>query len=103
MSVSYMIGGRGSGKTTFLIMKSAELGIPIVCNRPEYVSEMAKAMGIDIPEPISYYQAVHDRKNEKVCIDEIELFLRAIGINPVYITIDGSNVKTMIRTTENTD
>lgn len=54
------IGGRGSGRTTKLIKAcAADKGSVIVSptrRNAEYIANLAKQMGLDIPEPISFEQ-----------------------------------------------
>lgn len=47
---------RGEGKTTDLLKKSAQTGIPILSFNPSsalYAGDMAIRMGLDVPEPMS--------------------------------------------------
>lgn len=52
----FIIGKRGSGKTTELIKRSAETGAIIVVPnmaQADFLRDQAKAMSFDIPKPIS--------------------------------------------------
>lgn len=97
------IGGRGSGKTRRCIEFSVRTGIPILCQNPHYVKVVAKEHGLSIPEPISYSDWLSWRRyvepevkgrslprlrNNSVIIDELGLFLNALGVSPEYVTID---------------
>lgn len=84
-------GARGSGKTTELIYKSAELGIPIIaptammCN---CIKAQALKMGCDIPEPVSINKVVNFEKgHHKYLIDELDLCLQQLGIEAEYVTV----------------
>lgn len=101
MSISYVIGGRGSGKTRFLIEKSAVLKIPIVCNNPSFVEYTAKDMGIDIPKPLSYFDVVNGKPNHTmgmngVLIDELPWMFNYMGLNPYYFTMDSDDFNEII-------
>jgi len=87
------VGGRGSGKTRRCIEFSVRTGIPILCQRPDYIKSLAKELGLDIPEPISYSEYVSGRNrglgsSRKVIIDELGLFLNSLGLSPEYVTFD---------------
>ena len=65
---------RGTGKTTELVKLSATMQIPIICISPEHICEVAKELGMTIPQPIS----VRDYKpfsNEKILVDDAEYVL----------------------------
>lgn len=62
---------RGTGKTTELVKLSASTQIPIICINSKYVIEVAKELGLTIPQPIS----IKDYKpfsNEKILVDDAE-------------------------------
>ena len=54
-----IIKSRGHGKTRDLIKMSSENNIPIVSLNPNYIKDMARNMGLSIPEPISYSSHLH--------------------------------------------
>lgn len=64
------IGGRGSGRTTELIKAcAADKGSVIVCPTSasiKHIVYMAKWMGLDIPEPISFEQFRNGNQGRKV-------------------------------------
>ena len=89
--MKFIEGARGSGKTTKLIYKSAELNIPIIapttmmCN---CIKARASEMGCNIPEPISINKVVNFEKgHHKYLIDELDLCLEQLGIDAEYVTI----------------
>ena len=80
-----IIKSRAHGKTRDLVKMSSENNIPIVSSNPNYIKDMAKNMGLSIPEPISYSN--HLIKSTSVYIDELALFLQHIGYNCEAFTI----------------
>lgn len=75
---------RGTGKTTQLIYLSEVNRIPIVTREPNYIIDLAKRMGCDIPEPISITKYVnssfsrgcaYDSQKSKYYIDDIECII----------------------------
>ena len=94
-----VIGGKGSGKTTHLIHESSSTWAPIICFDPEYIKQTAMRKHIEIPEPISYYDAVRPGKlhgQHEVLIDEIDLFLKTIGIFPLEVTLGVEDISAII-------
>ena len=85
-------GSRGSGKTTELIYKSAELGVSIIaptmlmCGS---IKAAAEKYECDIPEPVSINKVVNLEKGrpKKYLIDELDLCLQQLGIEAEYITV----------------
>lgn len=91
-------GPRCSGKTTALIEESARTGIPIIApsmGMANYISMLSKEQGLDIPEPASINKVVNRGGHPgKYLIDELEMCLRQLGIDPVAATMwDGSDMK----------
>ena len=96
-----IIGGRGSGRTTELIKAcAADKGSVIVCpthHMAKYVAQMAKDMGLDILEPISFDQLQSSRrwlgcrKPKSFYFDNLDLYLRMItdGVPIKSVTIEG--------------
>lgn len=85
-------GPRCSGKTTSLIKISANTGIPIIAPTmlmANYIKTIAKEQGMDIPEPTSINKLVDQdgRKPGKYLIDELEMCLRQLGIDPIAVTV----------------
>jgi hypothetical protein len=79
--VRLVTGGRQTGKTTVLIRRSHETGYPIICcdyARAVYVKHMAGSMGLSIPQPQWYSQAVIGsgvRGIGKVLVDDVDALL----------------------------
>lgn len=85
-------GARGSGKTTELIYKSAELGVPIIAPTMFMcgcIKAAAQKYGCDIPEPVSINKVVNLDKGrlKKYLIDELDLCLQQLGIEVEYVTV----------------
>lgn len=83
--MQFIIGPRCSGKTTSLIQKSADTGVPIIAPTmamANYIKQMAKEYGLDIPEPTSINKVVNQGgRPGKYLIDELEMCLRQLGID----------------------
>ena len=102
--INYVIGGRGSGKTTKLIKMSAETGYPIVVTdsiRREDLLSLAKTLNFKIPLPITYiewmnqsylfpYRMREDRIKD-VYIDNVDDLLTQIfnGVSIHTVTLTG--------------
>lgn len=93
--MKFIEGARGSGKTTKLIYKSAELNIPIIapttmmCN---CIKARASEIGCNIPEPISINKLINIfTRKEKYLIDELDLCLEQLGIDAEYASITVNN------------
>lgn len=91
MDTKIYMGPRGCGKTTALIMKSAETGATIIAPSrymADCIRGQAKEMGYDIPEPLSVDEFLHIRQNpgfmktnilhKGVLIDEAQIILQLI-------------------------
>ena len=98
----FLIKGRQQGKTTKLIITSEVTGYPIVTVdeiRKKIIKEIAKQMGCNIPDPISYeylrrYPA--SLPIEKVLIDDAEeiiekMFKQMFRPEVVAVTISDKN------------
>lgn len=89
--MQFITGPRCSGKTYALIEESAKTGIPIIAPTMMMaygVKQRAKEMGLDIPEPVSINKVVtRGGRPGKYLIDELELCLNQIGIDPVYVSV----------------
>lgn len=83
-------GPRCSGKTYALIKESAQSGIPIIAPTmmmAEFVKKTARELEMDIPEPMSINKIVNQGgRPGKYLIDELELCLMQLGIDPVMVT-----------------
>lgn len=91
-------GPRYTGKTTTLMEESAKTGIPIIApsmGMANYISTLAKEQGLEIPEPTSINKVVNrGGRPGQYLIDELEMCLRQLGIDPVAATMwDGSDMK----------
>lgn len=88
----FITGPRCSGKTTTLIEESARTGIPIIAPTmimANYIKQRAKELGLDIPEPTSINKIVNQGgRPGKYYIDELEMCLRQLGIDPIAVTIN---------------
>lgn len=84
-----VVGGRQSGKTTWLIKESARTGSTIVCAHSALardIQEQASRIGLKIPCPMSfqelqYGQRMHGVKG--VLIDDAAHFIQYIARHPV--------------------
>jgi cytidylate kinase len=76
-----IIGDRGSGKTSRLMLLAKETGAKIACSNPSAMAQKAYGYGITGIEFISYKELFNQYldKNDKVLIDEIECFLNSIA------------------------
>lgn len=89
----FIHGGRASGKTTFLITKSAHTGIPILVTsyvKKRLLIDNAKRLGLEIPEPI-IWENRHIFKidlSQPILIDDGEYFLRHILMTTLGVTCD---------------
>lgn len=83
--MQFIVGPRCSGKTTSLIQMSADTGVPIIAPTmamANYIKQMAKEYGLDIPEPTSINKVVNQGgRPGKYLIDELEICLRQLGID----------------------
>lgn len=94
----FITGPRCTGKTTALMEESARTGIPIIApsmRMANYIFMLAKEKGLGIPEPMSINKVVNRRgRPEQYYVDELEMCLRQLGIDPVAATMwDGSDMK----------
>ena len=74
-----IIDGRGSGKTSRLMLLAKETGATIACSNPWAMAEQAQAYGIVGVNFISYEELFHNdftTKDIKILIDEIENFIQ---------------------------
>lgn len=98
----YLIKGRQQGKTTKLIVASEVTGYPILVSdekRRVFLIDMAKEIGCDIPEPVSYerYKRCSDGLHiERLLIDDAEKIIEsalntALRSEVVAVTITDKN------------
>ena len=76
-----IIDGRGSGKTSRLMLLAKETGATIACSNPSAMAEKAKAYGIVGIDFISYEELLNKDNlmkfyGKEVLIDEIESFVQ---------------------------
>ena len=79
-----IIDGRGTGKTSRLLLLAKENNGIVVCKNPELMREKAYRYGITGIDFVSYYEYTdylggygnNTFKNKPIFIDEIELFLQ---------------------------
>lgn len=74
---------RGTGKSTYLIMRSHISGHPIITvnqNSADYLKHQAKSMNVSIPEPIACTKIFGLRgfNAEEVLVDEAPYVLQAL-------------------------
>lgn len=84
---------RGKGKTIYLIKKSAEFKYPIICcseTQRRMIKNIAKEMGLDIPEPISF-SSINSKEKlrglscfDKLLIDDLEYVLKRLFDKDIY-------------------
>lgn len=82
-----IIDGRGTGKTSRLMLLAKENNGIIVCKDPLVMREKAYQYGITGIDFISYRDFIHKHPTQPVYIDEIDLFLQTLNIN-----IDGYTI-----------
>lgn len=84
---------RASGKTTMLVHKSHDTQIPILVSdlrRAKHIEELAKKLGVDIPEPLTVRtnRLGHCRS---VLVDDLDSVVRAmfrtLGFDPIEATM----------------
>jgi hypothetical protein len=85
-----IIGGkRNCGKTTLLIKKASEEGLYIVCanrNRLRFITQMAKAMELDILFPITVEELpLRSSFIKEVLVDDVEAVLYQLIRKPVLM------------------
>ena len=76
-----IIDGRGSGKTSRLMLLAKESNGVLVCSNPWAMKAKAQAYGLTGFDIISYHDYLqHNYPDGKNCyIDEIELFVKSLG------------------------
>ena len=80
-------GPRGDGKTYSLVKLSAETNIPIVALNHFNIKQIARKLGLSIPNPI-YPCDLNGNETPEVYVDDMEyVFLRLTGCKPIGITL----------------
>lgn len=70
--------GRGQGKTIRLLYASEWNDIPILCassSQKEYLIDMAKSLGLNIPEPISVWDLTSTTIKTKDILKEKDMYV----------------------------
>ena len=99
-----ILGKQGSGKTTWLIRKSARTGATIVTDsmmKARDLENVARFMGLEIPTPVSYYQIAKNQMNrgylqsiKAVLLDNADCFLESLFACPIdTVTISSENIE----------
>lgn len=70
-----IIDGRGTGKTSQLMLLAKEHDADFVCSNPRAMEQKAKAYGINGINFISYSQFIDIGSEKEVVIDELENLL----------------------------
>ena len=75
--------GRRNGKSIELLYASEVTGYRIICpnhEQAEFLKKLAKELGLDIPEPMSYisYAAMRGLYDETILIDNVEQIMDKI-------------------------
>lgn len=86
--------GRGQGKTTRLLYASEFNDIPILCatlHQKQYLMDMARRLGLKIPEPINVSEIISDKTTNShvmdrdLLVDEahwvLQNLLKSLGMN----------------------
>lgn len=69
------IMSRGTGKTTSLVYRSAETGLPILCcnkAKADYITSLADRYGLEIPKPIRVGDILGKRHIGEVLVDDLD-------------------------------
>lgn len=70
---------RSTGKTLQLMLLAKENKGILVCSNPPAMRQKAQAYGLTGFDIVSYRDYLENKYEEKCFIDEIELFVKAIG------------------------
>lgn len=90
--MNLIIGGRGSGKTTYLIEESSKTGYYIIVRDKRVASQvfnMALKMKKNIPFPITYEEFIREqyygKRIDGFLLDDVLSFLQSLsGRVPIY-------------------
>ena len=82
-----IIDGRGTGKTSRLMLLAKENDGIVVCKDPNIMRDKAYRYGITGINFISYREFFHSPPTQPCYIDEIDLFLKSINANVDGYTI----------------
>ena len=92
---------RGTGKTTQLIIESANTGAIIICcnkSQAEYIKKKATQLGLAIENPISLLELLIVRENKegrKYLIDNLSECLTRINVVGYSDSWKGDNIETI--------
>ena len=86
-----IIDGRGTGKTSRLLLLAKENDGIVVCKDPNIMRDKAYRYGITGINFISYREFFHSHPNKPCYIDEIDLFLKSINLNVDGYTISNED------------
>ena len=86
-----IIDGRGTGKTSRLLLLAKENDGIVVCAEPDRMRNRAYAYGITGIDFISYREFFHSHPTRPCYIDEIDLFLNSINMNVDGYTISNED------------
>lgn len=84
-----IIKQRGKGKTHEMLQLSSKIGHTIVCYDKDEtfrIKELAKDMGLTIPEPITYRElkgGLYDHRHLGLLIDNADDFLQSFTSSPI--------------------
>lgn len=81
--MKYIIGNRGCGATTQLLMESEKFNIPILCvdkSQVICVEGQARKEGYSIPIAVTV-EDLHVRRYDKILIDNYDLLLKQLLTN----------------------
>ena len=77
-----IIDGRGTGKTSKLMLLAKENNAIFVCSNPRAMKYKAEQYGISDVEFQSYYDFLDDHNStNNYIIDEVDIFLKSINNN----------------------
>lgn len=87
---------RGTGKTTLLVKQSARKKTPILCPclySKRHIKEIAKELGLEIPEPISVGECVGSNLKfadggNRILVDDAQEVLRLLVRNNFGAIVD---------------
>ena len=88
-----IIDGRGTGKTSRLLLLAKENNGIVVCKNPEMMREKAYRYGITGIDFIPYHLYLPNERNDErtVFIDELELYLKSWNKNIAGYTISNED------------
>lgn len=103
--MKFIVGKRGSGKTTYLMKECSKTNGYIICSHimVGIIHERAKIMNLKINKPISYNQFINGKlrrdgiKRGPIYIDNVDAFLSYISSLPIEaVTLDEDVVENLM-------